>query len=192
MTIDVIGLGPSATLHRTSANFTIGVNDAARRHRLNALVLADPPARFPPDRLRWITGSGAATVFSHYPEWGSRLPGLQLLQLAHGRGRLGTLDAGPLPYSNNSTFLAAVVAHRLGARIINLWGVDLSAHPVLGRDATLAVAVADFVALGRELRRRGVALRVAPGGALCSALDPVAGCSGFPAPGGPPAGTRPR
>ena len=173
MEIDVLGLGPSLAHYRPRPHITIGVNDIFRHHATDFVVVVDPPGRFTPDRKQTIIQSTPRAFFTSYTDWHGMVQNIRILQLAPGRGRLVELDTPKICFSNNSTFVATVMAYKMGAKKINLFGVDLTTHPSLGRDRMLVVAVHEFTNLGHALAHRGVEIHVAPGGALCGIFPPV-------------------
>lgn len=166
MEVDVLGLGASLALYRERGNVTIGVNDIFSKRSTDFLVLADPPKLFSPERLKTILDSRPVAVISHRTEWASSFPSFRLIYLASGRGIISALDTKRYVFSNNSPFIAAVLAYKLGAKRINLYGVDLSGHPSLGREGMLRTSRLDYKNLYDALRERGVILKAARGSAL--------------------------
>lgn len=174
MIVDVLGLGPSLSEYTTDrCNVTIGVNDIARFHECDFIVIADPINRFTPERRRIIVNSKCVAVVSHYAEWNQHVKNFRHITLAPGRGVLTKLDSSLFVFSNNSPFIATVLAYKLGAKRINLFGVDLTTHPNLGRESMLERAVGDFKKLNDVLRERGVRMHVTRSSALAAFLPDV-------------------
>lgn len=153
MIIDVLGLGESLKDYRPSKNLTVGVNDINKYYRTNYFVVVDRITAFSPDRLNNIVNH-KAELFTHLDEW-SDLRSINLIELANGRGSLKDLDSDLICYSNNSTFVACVIAYKLGAKVINLYGADFNTHQNF-KDSMLEQTLKDFYNLNLEFKKRGV------------------------------------
>lgn len=159
----VCGCGPSlGLLADPAAQLTIGVNDVGRLFDPTYLVVLNPPAQFAPDRYEHIRLSRARALFTQL-ELGPVVPPVVRFRL----GRYGGTDDGDgqvLHYTQNSPYVAVLLAAFMGARRIGLIGVDLTddhffgatgRHPLAGR---LDSIDAQYAALARALAARGVEL----------------------------------
>lgn len=174
MVIDVLGLGETLSTYQSRGNITIGVNDIFAKRPADFIVIADPPARFTPQRRQVIAGSHCQAVVSHYRDWQPLVRNFRYIRLSSHRSTLKDLHGSyAFPFSNNSPFIACVLAYRLGAKRIHMYGVDMANHPSLGRDNMLRQAKADFKALYLELAHKGVMLCACEGSALNDTLPLV-------------------
>lgn len=156
----VLGTGPSIKLWKPDGRIVFGVNDVGRFASVDYLVCIDRPGVFTPERLEVIKGTACKEFITPYPEWEGLNNSYKKIEIS-GRGRIDLLDAEKIIYSNNSTFVAAVLAYRYGARNITLYGVDFTGHPVFSLDHKLARALRDFEALYKALKNKGIGLYVA-------------------------------
>lgn len=159
MKIFVLGLGPSIRAFRPTGHITVGVNDIARHVTPDILVTADPPGRFTPERRHIIATTESRVLVSMFREWYGIHPRFRLIQSAKGRGILDDLDSPRWVFSNHSTFVAIVMAYKLGATEIETFGMDFSGHPALSKPHMIKTAITDLVNLRRALAARGVTLR---------------------------------
>ncbi|WP_127995381.1 glycosyltransferase [Piscinibacter defluvii] len=161
-TILVCGCGRSLhTLPRDHGLATIGVNDIGRLFDPDYLVVVNPPGQFRDGRFRWVRESRAKALFTQL-ELGPVAPPVVRFRL----GRFGGTATGPdtLDYTQNSPYVAVLLAAHLGAARIGLIGVDFDdghffgatgPHPLAAR---LAEIDAQYAALHAALARRGVEL----------------------------------
>jgi len=154
MEIDVLGLGESIKEFKPNGNITIGVNDIAKYFKTDYLVVVDKPERFTKKRLETIVNH-RCKMFTHLKEW---LPyrKVNLIQLAYGRGSLNDIETERYCYSNNSTYVAVVLAYKLGATKINIFGADFNSHPTLNTQTVLI----DFKRLFDYLKGKGIEITV--------------------------------
>lgn len=130
MKIDVLGLGESINRFNHSRNITIGVNDIFKHHSVDYLCIVDVPNKFTKERLHTILLSTPKKFFTQLDEWQPLVNNYQKIKFANGRGNLKDLNNRELfCYSNNSTFVACVIAFKLGAKEIYLYGADFNNHP---------------------------------------------------------------
>lgn len=169
MVIDVLGLGPSLERYKPSSNITIGVNDIYKYFRTNYFIVVDLPKKFTSERLRNIVNH-KAILYTHLDCWKSYHNKVELIQLANGRGNLKELDSEKYCYSNNSTFVACILAYKLGAKEINLYGADFTNHKHI-KDSVKIQAIQHFIDLSRELKERDVQLRVTKESSLSDYLE---------------------
>lgn len=169
MIVDVLGLGESINRYKPNKNITVGVNDIFKHFRTNYFVCVDLPKKFTSERLRNIIDH-KSTLYTHLDCWKVYHPKVEMIQLANGRGNLKELDSEKYCYSNNSTFVATVLAYKLGAKRINLYGVDFSNHNHI-KDNVKIQAIQHFLDLSRELEERGVSLCVTKESSLSDYLE---------------------
>ena len=158
MVINVIGLGNSA--HRYNGKgISIGVNDCWSIHPCDYVVCVDKPERFndEPDRLVTIKASKPILFFSHLDEW-MFMNGFIQMNLASHRGDLSEIDT-KYPYSISSSYCAVGIAYKLGAKQIDIYGVDMNDHKTI-KDAIKDSEVRRFRELFKVLQGKGVRVRV--------------------------------
>lgn len=178
MIIDVLGLGESLSVYKPSDNISIGVNDIYKYHKTDLIVIADPPSKFTEvDRYQTIIESvDAKAIYSPFLKWKALLPKYVFMQLALGRGTLTQLDEEDIfCYSNNSAFMAVVLAYKLGATQINLYGADFNSHATLSTMQCRERILNDFSNLNKEFVKHGVELRVTKQSILSEILQPILG-----------------
>ena len=122
----VIGCGESASLAPSVKDvITIGVNDIGRLLTPDYLLVVNTKAAFAEDRWIYTEKSRAKYVFTHL----SDLPISnkdKVVQFKLGRYRNITLGNDTLDYSNNSPYMACLLAYYMGASKIGLLGVDFT------------------------------------------------------------------
>lgn len=163
----VCGLGPSLlSLPDPRRYATIGVNDVARLFVPDVLVFLDTPQMLGPDRWA-IAEQTRADLVAYYltPDFplARRRTWVDMAPL-FPRTRAPELrldDPDSLPCHHESPFVAAALAHRLGAERIFLVGVDHSGqhfwpngHPFVLRDRIPRLAMA-WQMMSRALELRG-------------------------------------
>lgn len=133
----VLGLGPSLGLfceYPEKFDFTIGVNDIWSKVKTDCVVCVDKKERFTPDRLRTIEECKPVKFFSHLDEWINHY-GFEKIELQPDFPKyVCQINLKSIPKSLCSPFIAAVMAYKLGATKIHLFGVDLTTHPHLKND----------------------------------------------------------
>lgn len=159
-TAHVLGTGPSLDeyLRIRPEGETYGVNDIDRYTSVENLVIQDRPQDFRyRHQVEAIIHTKARSIFSPRQEWslfGSRF---SLVRVNPVRSDLSTLGSyNRIPHSNNSPFLAAVLAWMRGSKRIYVWGVDLTSHRELGLPGRLGRAVDDWARLRTALDEIGV------------------------------------
>lgn len=159
--IEVLGLGKTLSCYKKNDNITIGVNDIWKYHKTDYVVVVDPPRVFDQYRFQTIINSKPKKLFSNVEDWKSYNSYFEKINLAPVRHDLKTLDdKNNIPYSNNSTFVACIMAYHLGADIILMHGVDFIEHKNLSVEYTLNSALNDFDKLKLELNKRNVKIMV--------------------------------
>ena len=165
MKIDVLGLGESLREYKPSKNKTIGVNDIFKHHKVDYLVCVDKPNRFTKDRLKTIIDSDVEKFYTHLNEWSKLKTRTQIIKLNGIRGSLKGIEEDAVCYSNNSTFVAVVIAYKIGATQINIFGADFNTHPNF-KNELLETALNDFEKLFDYLKSKGVEINVSKGSRL--------------------------
>lgn len=177
MTVDVLGLGPSLNEFVPRGNVMVGVNDIwGRGIQADHVICVDTPGCFKnePERMKWITGAKPKHFVSHRIEWSMMTHNFKLIKLSNIRGSLKDFDDPYIyPHSNNSTFVAAIYAHRIGAKRIVLWGCDFNDHPVLGKPDRIPTILAHYRDLKKALAIRNVELGVCSSKSALAAVMPV-------------------
>ena len=173
-TINVLGLGPSLPHYKPDSNITIGVNDIWKHHKTEYVVCVDVPKRFDKQRLKTIIECRPIEFFTCYPRDWNGLRDISGLRLAPIRGSVYTLtDKKQICFSNNSAFVATVMAYHLGAKLIILHGVDFTGHKDLSEPIIQKRAIGDFVKLFFALDTLGVKLMVGSNDSLLSSKMPI-------------------
>lgn len=171
MEIDVIGCGESALKYTNTGNLTVGVNDCNKIYPVDYLVCVDLPKSFQKERLRTILNSRPKKFFSQLQEWHSLILNFQKIKFSIGSGVLSDFDnKETVCYSNNSTFVAVVIAYKLGAKEINLYGADFNTHPNF-IDNNLKKTMKDFKSLNNLLFLKGCKLRVTKESSLSTIIE---------------------
>ena len=165
MTIEVLGLGESLSEYQPNGNITIGVNDIHSRIKTNYVVCVDTFEPFTKERLNTILNTKCCGFYTHLPCWKS-VENYTEIKLH----RLAEIDSELFRYSNNSPFVACVLAYKLGATRIVLWGVDMNTHHALSKPNSFERAVKDYVKLKSDLLDRGCELVI---GSEISALHKI-------------------
>jgi len=164
MIIEIIALGESKNQYQRNENQTIGVNDVFSFMPVDTLIIIDPPNRFSEERKKIILSSTPKEFLVSFKEWQSLRSDAAMLKLCSGRGSLKELDTPNVYcYSNNSAFVACVVAYKKGAKKIIMHGADFKNHPALCKINNFARVLSDFKNLRTELQKRGVELFVSSG-----------------------------
>lgn len=157
-TIEVLALGETINCYKPSGNITIGVNDIYKYVATDYIVVVDPPNRFHEmDRFNIIVESTPLKFFSNHV-W--NVPNFELIELQSPRGCCKQLDGTKYCYSNNSAFVACVLAYKMGANKIIIHGADFTNHAHLSNEHSLKRVLNDYAALNSELNKRGVQLWV--------------------------------
>lgn len=166
MIVDVLGLGESLKQFKpTCGHVTVGVNDIFKYHPVDYLVVVDPPRRFTKERMQTIVCSNPQKFYTMNDEWRSLVTKFQKLNLGGPKGCIKNIEGKTIPYSNNSTFIAVVIAYKLGAKEINVYGVDFNTHPNF-RSTGLETALRHFKQLFSYLKSKGVKINISKGSRL--------------------------
>lgn len=162
MKINVLCLGDSLKRYERNSELTVGVNDVNKHFKedpVDFLVVVDPPSAFTFKRCATIINYRCRQLFSQVGAW-SVHPDFTQIKFANGRSVLKKLDDKELVcYSNNSAFVACVIAFKMGAKEIDVFGADFNDHPSF-TGSSLERCLNDFKNLNAELKKRKVKLRV--------------------------------
>jgi hypothetical protein len=161
MKINVLGLGESLINYTPTNTVTIGVNDIYKHFNTEHIVCVDKPNRFDNYRQQIIRDSRPKTFFSQLDDWRNIAHNYKKIEFAIGRGKFDELDSDKICFGCSSPLVATVIAYKMGAKEIELFGVDFNTHPNFV-DNVLNRAIREFVALKTELDKRGVILKVQP------------------------------
>lgn len=159
MIANILGLGESIKHYtKNKDEITIGVNDIYRYFEVDYFICVDRPHKFEDIRLNAIIDN-PAPLYTHLSDWHKLRNNVKLIELSTGRGTLKELDSYKFCHSNNSTYIAVILAYKLGATQINLYGVDFNSHKHI-KDNVLEVAINDFKALFKELRSKQIKINI--------------------------------
>ena len=153
MTIEILGLGESLNEYKPNGNTTIGVNDIHSLIKTDYVVCVDNFEPFTKERLEVILNTKCKGFYTQLPCWKS-VENYTEIKLH----RLAEMDSELFRYSNNSPFVACVLAYKLGATKIVLWGVDMNTHHALSKPNSFERAVKDYIKLKEDLFKRGCEL----------------------------------
>lgn len=156
----ILGLGETLEEYVPSEDsITFGVNDIFKCHPVDYLVCVDRIHRFTPERFKTIANSTHKKFYTHLDEWQGHVQRVQLISLSAGRGSLEGMESEKICYSNNSTYVATVIAYKHGAKEISIFGADFNTHPSF-MDNKLDITLSDFKKLFDYLRSKGVKITV--------------------------------
>ena len=159
MIINVLGLGESLKDFKQDGSITIGVNDIWKYHKTHYIVCVDRINAFSVERFKTIHHSKPIKFLSHLEEWQPLMPTFELIKLNSGRGNIKEIESENYCYSNNSPYVAVVLAYKLGATTINIYGVDFNTHKNF-KDNMLLAAIKDFKVLFDYLKSKGIKINV--------------------------------
>lgn len=172
MKVNVLGLGESLKEFKDDGSITIGVNDIYSRFKSDYVVCVDVPKAFNNDRLKTISNTKCKGFYSQCEEW-KTIDNFNRIEFNRGRGLLDGLDSEKFCYSNNSTYVAVILAYKLGAKEIVIYGADFRTHPNFTGNSFDRV-IQDFIALNNEFKKRGVNLFVSSDYSALSNFLPIA------------------
>ncbi|MTD26929.1 glycosyltransferase [Erwinia sorbitola] len=159
----VCGCGSSLNQLQEAEHYvTIGVNDVGRKFHPDYLVVLNGRHQFSAERFAPIAASQAQAIFTHLSLGIDHPNVVRFLLGQRGGVEVNTLDS--LPYTRNSTYVAACLAIFMGAKRIGLIGVDFTDHHFFaptGRhslSAELARIRQEYARLAEACTRLGVEL----------------------------------
>lgn len=167
--IYVLGLGPSLSNFTPNGTPTIGVNDInyqleklGKNHVVDYLVIQDQATAFNFDRYTEIVKRPPTIkAFSPHTPWSDSFQNFEHIRVKPYQ--IGILDdpvtkfnRWQIPSSVDSTFIACVIAVRLGFENIVIFGADFGDHPELSKK--LDTILNQFDLLNLKLKQKGVNL----------------------------------
>lgn len=160
MRIHILGLGDTKQEYlKYSNDVSIGVNDIHSFIKTDFVVCIDRPSRFTEERKFAILNTKSLGFFTNIDEW-NNVENYKLINFANVRGSLDELNSDRYCYSNNSPFVACILAYKMKAKEIILHGVDLINHHALSRNEQQARALNDYAKLNNRLKNYGVKMYV--------------------------------
>lgn len=140
MDFAVLGLGKTIDRYSYQEARSVGVNDVYRHRRADYVVCVDPPSRFTEERRTIIRNCRPKKFFSNVitdptigvEGWESH-PCFEKIELHSPRGKADYFADG-VAYGNMSVLPAMVLAVKLGASSLTLYGVDIKDHERLGNE----------------------------------------------------------
>lgn len=171
MTINVLGLGETLLLYKPDGFISVGVNDIHSRVKTDFVVCVDVPSAFNAERLATINKTECKGFYTQLDEW-SQIPNYNKIEFNRGRGLLDGLDNERFCYSNSSPYVAVILAYKLGAKKIVIYGADYKTHKHFKNDSLRRV-LNDFGSLRKALNARGVELLVCDSFSELSKVLPV-------------------
>ena len=172
MEMAVLGLGVSIQTFRGQEDFSIGVNDIYKYHPADYVLCLDDKKQFTPERLKVIEQCTPKIFYSQQEDWATH-PQFQRITLARPRGGLGELDTKRICYYIETPLSATILAYKLGASSIVLYGADYKDHPKIKGDRTLQALKKIYFDLYNLLKQRGVSLKVSSKHSILSDVIPL-------------------
>lgn len=149
----VIGLSPQSLYNFIGTGcYTIGVNDVGRYYPTDYTVCVDPEPCFKGDRWNYITKSKSRAVFSQL-----QIPHERLCKIKLNELRGSFLKENCIDISYTSTFVAANIAFKMGAKKIGITGQDHTDENHSLNDK-IQIILQHLKELKDNLTRRGVQL----------------------------------
>lgn len=173
MIIDVLGLGESIHEYKDIGNLKIGVNDINRHIVCPHIVVINTISSFHPDRRRFIKGTSSMvhTLQKEKKNRNSRntvetdirrncpnVTSYLMIKIpAFNKKQKPIIDIDNNFYhSRTSPFVAVMLAYKMGAEIINCYGVDLINHYAYSSGQRHDLEVSYWKALLNELSKKDV------------------------------------
>lgn len=131
--IAILGLGCSLSEYDPKEfDFSIGVNDVWRYHKVNALVCLNNAKEFTPDRLKVINESTPDVFYSQLVAWDVRKDFKKINLLTYYPDQICNIDLPAFNKSYTSVFVAAQIGFKFyNATELHIFGCDLTNHPHL-------------------------------------------------------------
>lgn len=165
--IIICGCGTSINeiKHELGNYITIGINDIERGFNPTYLLVSDTSSRFGSERAKYVQHSNAKYIFTN-KDWYIPKKFKKVVYKLGGRKCENLDNKHRLDYSNNSPYIATILAYKMGAKHIGLIGVDFTQNHfyakdgehVLVRDGKFNKTKDDFRILKEELAKRKVNL----------------------------------
>ncbi len=163
MTIDILGTGPSISLH-DGDNVTIGVNDIFKIKPVDIVICLDRKNVFG-SRLKTITDCRPKLFVTHLHEWSDH-PGHKLIKLQqHYPGNIADIDSIEFPKSIFSPFVATAFGWKLfRPDVIRVFGCDMTNHKHLTKEKDRVIK--HWSALKKAINSKGCEIIVYGEGVL--------------------------
>jgi hypothetical protein len=159
----VCGCGSSLNLYDKFENhITVGVNDASSKVYCKYLVVVNEPKNFKRGRWENVHTNTADYVFTHIKSLPQENESKKVLIKLGKRDGVNLDNYGFIDYTNNSPYMAAIIAYQMGARKIGLIGIDFTPHHFFGETGVhtlnrdLDNIIRQYSNLGKALIERGV------------------------------------
>lgn len=172
MIIDVLGLGETINEFKpNSEHFTIGSNDIYKYFATDYLAVYDMKRAFAPERLKIIESSTPKKFYSYLKDW-EQQPNFELMTInKEPRNNYENIHKEGVIACLTSSAICCQLAFKLGAKEINLYGVDLNNHKILSKPDRLLKIESAFKSLKRALNNHGVIIRCTKGSYLSKILN---------------------
>jgi len=159
----VCGCGTSLNLYENFKNhITIGVNDASSKVYCKYLVVVNEPKNFKRGRWENVHQNTADYVFTHLPSLQQAEENKKVIINLGSRNGVNLDNYGFIDYTNNSPYMAIIIAYQMGAKKIGLIGVDFTPHHFFGETGVhtlnrdLENIINQYSNLGKALTDRGI------------------------------------
>jgi len=179
MTFKILSYGPSLASYKQDKWPTIGMNHIFQFQPVDYLLVIDNFRLITQQQFTTICQSTPKKFFARSEVW-NFMQNYNQITLFDGKmslenmGNLSTIDnPKSMPYSNNTPFVAAIMAYHMGAKTIVLYGVDFEDDLILRCPNLLPGAINDFKALSELLDTRGCKLYVSSNKSRLSQVLPV-------------------
>ena len=184
--IDVFGYGETLAFHQNTGNTTIGFNHICAHKQCDYVLILDRPYEIKskePDHYKQILKSRPNSAFLVFDNNWNKLLRQPVINigLAKERSSLEEINSFStyynLPYSYNSAFVACVIAYRMGATQINIWGCDFNtntdANVIFNGRPMNEINIDDFRNLYEVLSKNGCKMFVGKKQSRLSEFIPV-------------------
>jgi hypothetical protein len=135
--IIVLGCGMSAknilSVDRNKVKL-FGVNDISLLISPDYLICVDTPSKFTGQRYKAILQSNAQYFFTQIRDWQPMAP-THKVTFDLGVSKLRNMDSADIvDYSNNSPYMAVLIAYKMGCKNIGMLGVDFTPNHFYAND----------------------------------------------------------
>lgn len=160
--VSIIGCGETAS-QWDGKGFSIGVNDCWRFGKpTDYLVVVNTKKQFTEERLNWIIRSQPERLYTHSEDYRHDFPESIFFKLKEDcfqkwRGKL--IDS-TVQFSKTSPFVAISLAYSIGAKTINLYGVDFNNHKTYNPSNTsdFLHEINNYKSLFQQLKAKGITI----------------------------------
>ena len=155
----IAGCGPSIDTvkgRNLSKVTTFGVNDAAMHVELDYHCVIDPIKFMHASRQETIVNTESMVLFTHLASDKVRSKATSICDIEFNKDRGFFPNSTAMCKSNNSPFVAACIAIRLGATSICFAGVDIIGHPNFAGETKLNAARTHYTQLANWCATNGI------------------------------------